>query len=163
MRDLSKHRRFFFFTNERPGSDPVIWGPLRGLEKNRTRWRKQKNSQPDGHGDSLTNSAQRGQVGENIWRVCKKKQGRLKKQTLLSPKSPTRPPMKPVWSTNDMPMCQCVPMNSERTQKVKNTSGCIRPPKDSSEQFFFENISLHWIITTLSWTPICSIVFWPNH
>ena len=33
-----------------------------------------------------------------------------------------------LWYNNDVPMCQCVSMNSEWTQNVKNTSGCIRPP-----------------------------------
>ena len=49
-------------TNERPWSDHVIWGPIRGLEKNCTRWRRQTH----GHGDSMTNSAQCGRVGENF-------------------------------------------------------------------------------------------------
>ena len=34
-------------TNERPGSDHVIWGPMRGLEKNCTRWRKQTHRHTD--------------------------------------------------------------------------------------------------------------------
>ena len=38
---------------------------MRGLEKNCTRWRKQTDTQTDGHGDSMTNSAQWGRVGEN--------------------------------------------------------------------------------------------------
>ena len=33
-----------------------------------------------------------------------KKQGRSNKQTLLSTPNPTRPPLKPVWSTNDVPL-----------------------------------------------------------
>ena len=48
-------------TNERPGTDHVITGPMRGLKKNCTRWR----THTDGHGDFMTNSAQRGRVGEN--------------------------------------------------------------------------------------------------
>ena len=50
---------------------------MRGLEKNCTRWRKQTDRHTDGHGDSMTNSAQWGRVGENLlcggasrWRVC---------------------------------------------------------------------------------------------
>ena len=42
---------------------------MRGLEKNCTRWRKQTSPQTDistdGHGDSMTNLAQWGRVGEN--------------------------------------------------------------------------------------------------
>ena len=42
---------------------------MRGLEKNCTRWRRQTDTQTepqtDGHGDSMTNSAQWGRVGEN--------------------------------------------------------------------------------------------------
>ena len=53
------------YSNERPGTDHVISGPMRGLEKNCTRWRRQTNIHPQGHGDSMTNSAQRGRVGEN--------------------------------------------------------------------------------------------------
>ena len=48
-------------------------------------------------------------------------------------------PLKTVWSTNVVPMCHCVPMNSEWTQNVKNTSGCIRPLKVSSEPIFIES------------------------
>ena len=43
---------------------------MRGLEKNCTRWRRQTDrhtdTQTDGHGDSMTNSAQWGQVGEKL-------------------------------------------------------------------------------------------------
>ena len=96
--------------------------------------------------------------------MCKKKQGCSNKQTLLSPTSPTRPLLKAVWSTNNVPMCQCVPMNSEWTQNVKNTSGYIRPPLSQFGTIFFcGNISLHWIITTLSWKPIGSLVLCLNH
>ena len=52
-------------TNERPGTDHVILGPMRGLEKNFTRWHGQTHRHTEGHGDSMTNSAQRGRVGEN--------------------------------------------------------------------------------------------------
>ena len=45
-------------TNERPGTDHVTSGPMRGLEKNCTRWRRQTHIQTDGHGDSMTESAQ---------------------------------------------------------------------------------------------------------
>ena len=38
---------------------------MRGLEKNCTRWRKHT----DGHGDSMTNSAQWGRVDENIKQI----------------------------------------------------------------------------------------------
>ena len=54
-------------TNERPGTDNVISGPMRGLEKNCTRWRTQTDKQTSGHGDSMTNSAQWGRVGENTF------------------------------------------------------------------------------------------------
>ena len=65
---------YFFFeggarTNERPGTDHVISGPMGGLEKNCTRWRKQKDEQTDKktdkHGDSMTESAQWGRFSEN--------------------------------------------------------------------------------------------------
>ena len=43
---------------------------MRGLEKNCSRWRRptdrQTHRHTDGHGDSMTNSAQWGQVGENL-------------------------------------------------------------------------------------------------
>ena len=39
--------------------------------------------------------------------------GRSNKQTLLSSTNPTWPPLQPVWSTKDTPMCQCVPINSD--------------------------------------------------
>ena len=45
--------------------------------------------------------------------VPKKNKAAKKKLTLLSPTSPTRQPLKHVLSINDVPMCQCVPMNSE--------------------------------------------------
>ena len=47
-------------TKERPGSDHVTSGPMRGIEKNCTQWRKHTS----GHGDSMTNSAKWGRVGE---------------------------------------------------------------------------------------------------
>ena len=47
-------------TNERPGTDHVTSGPMRGREKNCTQWRKQTHThtdrQTDGHGDSMTES-----------------------------------------------------------------------------------------------------------
>ena len=48
-------------TNERPGSGHVIWGPMRGLEKNRM-GRGQTDTHTDGHVDSMTNSAQRAEL-----------------------------------------------------------------------------------------------------
>ena len=39
---------------------------MRGLEKKCTRWRKQTDTPTHGHGDSMTNSAQWGRVGENM-------------------------------------------------------------------------------------------------
>ena len=47
-------------TNERPGPDHVISGPMKGLEK-----KLHPMAQTSQHGDSMTNSAQWGQVGEN--------------------------------------------------------------------------------------------------
>ena len=52
-------------TNERPGTDHVTSGPMRGLEKNCTRWRRHTNTQTHRNGDSMTNLAQWGRVGEN--------------------------------------------------------------------------------------------------
>ena len=46
-------------TNERPETDHVTSGPLRGL-KHCTQWRNQTDRLPDGHGDSMTESAQWG-------------------------------------------------------------------------------------------------------
>ena len=48
------------------GTDHVISGPMRGLEKNSIRWRKQKDTNTDGHGDSMTDPAQWGRVSENL-------------------------------------------------------------------------------------------------
>ena len=48
-------------TNETPGTDHVIWGPMRGLEKNCT----QRRTPTDGHGDSMTEMAQWGRFSEN--------------------------------------------------------------------------------------------------
>ena len=53
------------WTNERPGTDHVISGPMRGLEKNSIRWRRQNHRQTDGHRDSMTESAQWGRYSEN--------------------------------------------------------------------------------------------------
>ena len=39
---------------------------MRGLEKNCTRWRRTTDTHLHGHGDSMTNSAQWGRVGENM-------------------------------------------------------------------------------------------------
>ena len=45
-------------TNERPGTDHVISGPMRGLEKTVFDGAdNQTNKQTHGHGDSMTNSA----------------------------------------------------------------------------------------------------------
>ena len=49
-------------TNDRPGTDHVISGPMRGLEKNCT---DGADRHTHGHGHSMTNSAQWGRVGEN--------------------------------------------------------------------------------------------------
>ena len=51
-------------TNERPGTDHVISGPMRGLEK-KPHPMAQTDRHPHGHGDSMTNSAQRGGVAES--------------------------------------------------------------------------------------------------
>ena len=48
-------------TNERPGTDRVISGPMRGLTKNCTQWRKQTY----GHGNSMTELAQWGRFSEH--------------------------------------------------------------------------------------------------
>ena len=40
------------------GSGHVTCGPMGGLQKNCTQWHKQTNKQTDGHGDSMTESAQ---------------------------------------------------------------------------------------------------------
>ena len=56
------------------GTDHVISGSIRGLEKNCTGWRKQidrqidrqAETQTDGHGDSMTESAQWGQFSEHL-------------------------------------------------------------------------------------------------
>ena len=55
-------------TNERPGSGHVIWGSMRGLEKKTAPdgADRHTDTQTEGHGNSMTNSAQRGQVGENV-------------------------------------------------------------------------------------------------
>ena len=49
--------------NERPGTDHVISGPIRGLKKLHPM--AQTDTHPDGHSDSINNSTQRGRVGEN--------------------------------------------------------------------------------------------------
>ena len=55
-------------TNERPGTDHVISGPMRGLEKNCTQWRRKTNRHTDtqthGHGDSMTESAKWGRFSK---------------------------------------------------------------------------------------------------
>ena len=40
-------------------------GPVRGLEKKCTQWRKQTDKQKDGHGDSMTEAAQWGRFSGN--------------------------------------------------------------------------------------------------
>ena len=40
--------------NERPGTDHVISGPMRGLDKKCIRWRRQTNRQTYGHHNSMT-------------------------------------------------------------------------------------------------------------
>ena len=52
-------------TNERPGSDHVIWGPMRGLEKNCTWWRKQTQR----HTDMETTRPTRPR-GPSWWKCC---------------------------------------------------------------------------------------------
>ena len=49
-------------TNEMPGTDHVTLGPMRGLEKKCTQWRKQTDRQTDGHGTSMTESADSGPI-----------------------------------------------------------------------------------------------------
>ena len=50
-------------TNERPGTDHVTSGPMRGLKKTASNG---ANKQTSGHGDSLTESAQWGRFSENV-------------------------------------------------------------------------------------------------
>ena len=38
---------------DRHSTDHVTWGPMRGLEKNCTGWRKHTNRQTHGHGDPV--------------------------------------------------------------------------------------------------------------
>ena len=53
-------------TNERPGTDHVISGPMRGLKKTASDGaNRQTNTQTDGHSDSMTETAQWGQFSEN--------------------------------------------------------------------------------------------------
>ena len=51
-----------------PGTDHGISGPIRGLKKLHPMAQTDRHTdiQTDGHGYSMTNSAQRGRVGENI-------------------------------------------------------------------------------------------------
>ena len=65
-------KNFFFWggawgwrTNERPGSDHVTSGSIRGLKKNCTIWRKHPDRHSDGYGNSMTESAQWGRFSEN--------------------------------------------------------------------------------------------------
>ena len=60
-------------TNERPGSDCVIWGPMRGFEKTAPGGADtQTDRQTHGHGNYMTNSARWGRVGENfMWHVTR--------------------------------------------------------------------------------------------
>ena len=53
-------------TNERPGTDHVISGPMRGLKKHCIRWRRHtnKHTHTDGHCNSMTESAQWGRFSE---------------------------------------------------------------------------------------------------
>ena len=93
-------------TNERPGTDHVISGPMRGLGKNCTRWRRQTDTQTQGHGDSMTNSAQWGRVGEKMGGVVtlvknnlkahtiKVKEGEEKDEFLITHLDHTNPPIK---------------------------------------------------------------------
>ena len=50
--------------NERPRTDHVTSGPMRALKKLHPM--SQNHTQTDGHGDSMTESAQGGQFSENI-------------------------------------------------------------------------------------------------
>ena len=52
-------------TNESPGTDHGMSGPIRGLKKC-TQWQRQMNTQTEGHGDSMTKSAQWGRFSEKI-------------------------------------------------------------------------------------------------
>ena len=52
-------------TNDRPGTDHVTSEPMKGL-KICTQWRTHTEPKTDGHGDSLTESAQWGRFSENI-------------------------------------------------------------------------------------------------
>ena len=52
-------------TNETPGTDHVISGPMRGLEK-KLHPMDQTDRHPDGFGDSMTESAQWGRFSENL-------------------------------------------------------------------------------------------------
>ena len=51
--------------NERPGTDQMTSGPMRGCGKNCTRWRRQTNTHTDGHGNSMTESTQWRPLSEN--------------------------------------------------------------------------------------------------
>ena len=62
---VSKGRRKAGRTNERPGTDHVTSGPIRGLGK-KLHLMAHTDKQTNGHGDFMTNSAQWGQVGENL-------------------------------------------------------------------------------------------------
>ena len=54
-------------TNERPGTDHVISGPMRGLGKNCTRWRTQTDRQTDTRTWQLYD--QLGPVGQSWWKL----------------------------------------------------------------------------------------------
>ena len=53
-------------TNERPGSGHVTWGPMRGLEKNCTRWRRQTDTNT--HRRTWRLYDQLGPVGRSWWK-----------------------------------------------------------------------------------------------
>ena len=53
-------------TNEGPGTDHVMSGPMRGLKKTAPDGAdRQTDKEKHGHGNSMTNLAKWGQVGEN--------------------------------------------------------------------------------------------------
>ena len=69
----------------------MISGPMRGLEKNCTRWHRHTHRHTHGHGDSMSNSAQRGRVGENatcniaILVLCQNSRHRSTDKTRINP------------------------------------------------------------------------------
>ena len=66
---LGKKMQGGWMTNERPGTDHVMSGPMRGLQKNCTRWRGTTEPHPDRHGDFMTESAQWSRFSEKIYKI----------------------------------------------------------------------------------------------